>query len=169
MNDTERNALEQEFEETSAKLTEMMARLPEMEAAYAKYEAAARAGMVAAFYDLVKEETEEIARMDKHVVKAQEALAAAEKTASKDQLAAAREALTGEELAYAHAQELLKKAQSCYNEEITHQGFDSEAAWQAAFLTKPAFMKLEETIQPFRIEYAQLLKRCEEIEALLSD
>lgn len=169
MNDTERLALEQEFEAKSAKLTEMMARMPEMEAAYAKYEAAARAGVIAALYDAFKEETEELARMEQHVEKAREALNAATKAANKDRIAAAREALQSEELACDHAKTLLQKAQARYEEEVTRQHFESEAAWQAAFLGKPAFMKLEETIQPFRQEYAQLLTRCQEIEALLDE
>lgn len=169
MNDTERKALEQEFEEKSARLTEMMARMPEMEAAYARYEAASRASMMATLYDLLKDEKEELARMQHHVAKAREEREAAEKTGSKTRIAAAREAVESEELALSHAQALLEKAQARYAAEMPRQGFDSESAWQAAFLTKPAFMNLEGKIQPFRREYAELLARCQEIEALLGD
>lgn len=169
MDDTQRQALEAEFEQNRARLTEMMDSLPQMQAAHAQYEAAARANAVAAAYDALKDEKEEISRMEGHVAAAQASLDAANKRNDKTGSAMAGEKLEAETLALGHAQELLAAAQARYDAEITRQGFDSEAAWQAAFLTKPAFMKLEETLTPFREEYARLLARCEEIEAQLGE
>lgn len=168
MTDMERNALEREFEDKSGRLSEMMIQMSEMEKLYKKYEAAVRANAVMTFYEAVTREQEEASRMQKHVHKACKECEAAQASKEQTLIDAASEAWQAQKLAHSHALLQMENAQIRYVEELKNQGFDSEDAFKAAFLTKPAFMKLEETVNPFRMEYATLLARCEEIEALLS-
>lgn len=169
MDDMQRKALEQEFEQVSAKLTEMMGQMPEMEAAYAKYEAASRANMVAAIYDILTEEQAECERMEGHVNTAQASYDAAKKREDQSGSVLALDKLNAQKLALEHAKSHLEKAKARFAQEIARQGFESEDAFKAAFLTKPAFMNLEAKLRPFTEEYNALLERCREIDALLAE
>lgn len=169
MDNTQRNALEREFEDKSGRLTEMMMQMSDMQTAWQKYEAATRAGLVKTLYDALAEEEEEVARMQKHVNNAAEEAKKVRLSGEKALADAAEEARKAQQLALDHAIAHRDSARRAYENMLAQQGFDSEAAFKAAYLTKPQFLKLEETIMPFRMEYAQLLARCEEIEALLGD
>lgn len=169
MDDMQRKALEQEFEQASARLTEMMGMMPEMEAAYAKYEAASRAGMVSAIYDVLCEEQAECERMEGHVATAQASYDAAKKREDQTGSVLALDKLNAQKLALEHAKAHLEKAKARFAQEIERQGFDSEEAFKAAYLNKPAFMNLEEKLRPFSQEYNTLLERCKEIDALLAE
>lgn len=169
MNDTQRTALEQEFEEKRARLTAMMAQMDDMQRAWQQYEAAARAERVRAAFDALAAEEEEVARMQGHVERAAAEVKAAKRSGEKALTGAAEEALDAQRLALDLAVRHRDDARRAYDAALTGQGFDSEEAFRAACLTKPALAKLEETIMPFRTEYARLLSRCEEIETLLGE
>lgn len=169
MDNAQRNALEREFEDKSARLTEMMIQMGDMQKAWQKYEAATRAGLVKTLYDALTAEEEEVARMQGHVNKAAEEAKNAKRSGEKTLANAAAEAHKAQQLALDLAISHRDNARRAYEGMLAQQGFDSEAAFKAAYLTKPQFLKLEETIMPFRMEYATLLARCEEIEALLGD
>lgn len=169
MNDTQRTALEQEFEEKRDRLTAMMAQMDDMQRAWQQYEAAARAERVRALDEALAAEEEEVARMQGHVERAAAEVKAAKRSGEKALTNAAEEALDAQRLALDLAVRHRDSARRAYDAALTGQGFDSEAAFRAACLTKPALAKLEETIMPFRAEYAQLLSRCEEIEKLLGE
>lgn len=168
MTDMERNALEREFEDKSGRLSEMMIQMSEMEKLYKKYEAAVRANAVMEAYEALRAENDEVGRMQGHVSKATTESKNAKRSGEKMLAEAAVEALDAQKLALDLAHQKQEEARAAYEAALKENGFDSEDAFKAAFLTKPAFMKLEETINPFRMEYATLLARCEEIEALLS-
>ena len=169
MNDMERNALEREFEEKSGRLTEMMLQMSDMQIAYRKWEAACRANAVMQAYDALTAENEEVARMQKHVERATQESKNAATSGAKELAQAAKAAANAQQLALDLAMEKQASAKAAYEAALTANGFDSEDAFKAAFLAKPAFMKLDETITPFRTEYAALLARCQEIEALLPE
>ena len=169
MTDMERNALEREFEDKSGRLTEMMIQMGEMEKLYKKYEAASRANAVMEAYEAMTAENDEVERMSKHVSRAEEQSKNAKTSGAKELAEAARQAAAAQQLALDLAVKKQADAKAAYEAALAENGFDSEDAFKAAFLTKPAFMKLEETVNPFRMEYATLLARCEEIEALLPD
>lgn len=169
MTDMERNALEKEFEEKSARLTEMMIQMGDMEKAWKQYEAAARANTVMEAYEALTAENDEVARMRNHISKATTESKNAKRSGEKMLADAAGEALEALKLSCNLAEKKQVEAKARYEAALSENGFASEAAFKAAFLTKPAFMKLGETINPFRMEYAQLLARCEEIEKLLGD
>lgn len=169
MDETMRIALEAEFDEKSAKLSDMMEKMPEMQAAYAQYEAAARALAVKEAENAAREEDAEVERMQGHCEKALSNLNAAKESGDDARVAPCQAAYEAELLAFDLAKKRQQEAYSRYEAALTQQGFESKDAYQQAFLPKPKFMKLEETIQPFRKEYAQLLARCEEIETLLSE
>ena len=162
MNEMERIALEREFEDKSGRLTEMMLQMSDMQTAYRKWEAASRANAVMAAYEAMTAENDEVARMQKHVDRAAEE----SKNAASS---GAKAAANAQQLALDLAKEKQASAKAAYEAALAENGFDSEEAFKAAFLTKPAFMKLDETVTPFRMEYATLLARCEEIEALLPE
>ena len=168
MDETMRKALEQEFDEKSARLSEMMEQMPAMQQAYQQYEAALRAFAVKELENAMKEEEDEVKRMNGHCQRAQEQVNAATKTGDPTYIAQCKEARAAEQLAMELAQRRLAEAKARYAEALSQHGFEDEAAYRAAFMAKPAFMKLEKNLQPFREEYAALLARCEEIEALLS-
>jgi len=168
MTEMERNALEREFEDKSGRLTEMMIQMSDMQTAYKKYEAAARANAVMVAYEAMTAENDEVERMQKHVSRAEEQSKNAKTSGTKEFASAAKEAAKAQQLALELALKKQAEAKTAYEAALHENGFDSEEAFKAAFLTKPAFMKLDETINPFRMEYATLLARCEEIEALLS-
>jgi len=169
MDDMTRKALEAEFDEKSARLSEMMEKMPEMQAAYQKYEAAVRARTVKELEIAAKDETAEMERMQARCQQAQNDLNAATQAGDPARIAACKEKRADEHLAFDLAERRMQDACRRYQTEIVQQGFASEQAYAQAFLAKPAFMKLEKTIQPFRQEYAGLLARCEEIEKLLSE
>lgn len=168
MTDMERNALEKEFEDKSGRLSEMMIQMSDMQTAWKKYEAAVRANAVMEAYEALKAENDEVERMQGHVSKATTESKNAKRSGAKEFAEAAAQALDAQKLALDLALEKQADAKAAYEAALKENGFDSEAAFKSAFLGKPAFMKLDETINPFRMEYAQLLARCEEIEALLS-
>ena len=169
MNEMERIALEREFEEKSGRLTEMMLQMGDMQIAYRKWEAASRANAVMEAYDALTAENDEVARMSKHVDRAAQESKNAAASGAKELADAAKAAANAQQLALDLAKEKQAKAKAAYEAALTENGFESEEAFKAAFLTKPAFMKLDETVTPFRMEYATLLARCEEIEALLPE
>ena len=169
MTDKERNALEREFEDKSGRLTEMMIQMSEMEKLYKKYEAAARANVVMTAYEAMTAEGDEVERMSRHASRAKEQSKNARTSGVKEFADAAKQAADAQQLALDLAVKKQAEAKAAYEAALAENGFESEAAFKAAFLTKPAFMKLDETVTPFRMEYATLLARCEEIEALLSD
>lgn len=169
MTEMERNALEREFEDKSGRLTEMMIQMGEMEKLYKKYEAAARANAVMTAYEAMTAESDEVERMSKHASRAEAQSKNAKSSGAKELADAAKEAAAAQNLALDLARKKQAEAKAAYEAALAENGFESEAAFKAAFLTKPAFMKLEETVNPFRMEYATLLARCEEIEVLLSD
>ena len=169
MNEMERVALEREFEEKSGRLTEMMLQMSDMQIAYRKWEAASRANAVMEAYDALTAENDEVARMSKHVDRAAQESKNAAASGAKELADAAKAAANAQQLALDLAKEKQAKAKAAYEAALTENGFESEEAFKAAFLTKPAFMKLDETVTPFRMEYATLLARCEEIEALLPE
>lgn len=169
MTDMERNALEREFEDKSGRLTEMMIQMGEMEKLYKKYEAASRANAVMEAYEAMTAENNEVERMSKHVSRAAEESKNAASSGAKELAKAAKAAANAQQLALDLAKEKQTSAKAAYEAALAENGFNSEEAFKSAFLAKPAFMKLEETVNPFRMEYATLLARCEEIEALLGD
>lgn len=169
MTDIQRTALEKEFEDKSARLTEMMIQMGDMEKAWKKLEAATRANVVMEAYEALTAENDEVARMQKHVDRAAQESKNAASSGAKELAEAAKAAVNAQQLALDLAKEKQAAAKAAYEAALTAQSFASEAAFKAAYLTKPAFMKLEETVNPFRMEYAQLLARCEEIEALLPE
>ena len=169
MNEMERTALEKEFEEKSGRLTEMMLQMSDMQTAYRKWEAASRANAVMEAYDALTAENDEVARMQKHVDRAAEESKNAANSGAKELADAAKAAANAQKLALDLAKEKQANAKAAYEAALAANGFDSEDAFKAAFLTKPAFMKLDETVTPFRTEYAALLSRCQEIEALLPE
>ena len=165
----ERIALEREFEEKSGRLTEMMLQMGDMQIAYRKWEAASRANAVMEAYDALTAENDEVARMSKHVDRAAQESKNAAASGAKELADAAKAAVNAQQMALDLAKEKQAKAKAAYEAALAENGFESEEAFKAAFLTKPAFMKLDETVTPFRMEYATLLARCEEIEALLPE
>ena len=169
MTDKERNALEREFEDKSGRLREMMIQMGDMEKAYKKWEAASRANAVMAAYEAMTAESDEVERMSKHAKRAEEQSKNAKTSGAKELADAAKEAAKAQKLALELAVKKQAEAKTAYEAALAENGFDSEAAFKAAFLTKPAFMKLDETVTPFRMEYATLLARCEEIVALLPE
>ena len=169
MDDTQRIALEQEFEEKSARLTEMMEQVPDMQKAYQQLEAAVRARAVKDAENAAKDETVEMERMLARCQQAQSDLEAAMQSGNEARIALCKQRREDEHLAFDLAERRMQDGCRRYQAEIIRQGFGSEAAYQAAFLTKPALLKLEEKVNPFREEYAALLARCEEIEKLLSE
>ena len=169
MDEMMRKALEEEFDAKSTRLSEMMQQMPEMEAAYKQYEAAVRAYTVKDAEIALKDEEEEVMRMDVHCQKAQGSLNAALQTGDPTRIAQCKQMREDEHLALDLAQRRLQEAKSHYEAVLAQQGFADEEAYRAAFLAKPAFLKLEKKVQPFRKEYAELLVRCEEIEKLLSE
>ena len=169
MNEMERIALEREFEEKSGRLTEMMLQMGDMQIAYRKWEAASRANAVMEAYDALTAENDEVARMSKHVDRAAQESKNAAASGAKELADAAKAAVNAQQMALDLAKEKQAKAKAAYEAALAENGFESEEAFKAAFLTKPAFMKLDETVTPFRMEYATLLARCEEIEALLPE
>lgn len=169
MNEMERIALEREFEEKSGRLTEMMLQMGDMQIAYRKWEAASRANAVMEAYDALTAENDEVARMSKHVDRAAQESKNAAASGAKELADAAKAAVNAQQMALDLAKEKQAKAKAAYEAALAQNGFESEEAFKAAFLTKPAFMKLDETVTPFRMEYATLLARCEEIEALLPE
>ena len=169
MNEMERIALEREFEEKSGRLTEMMLQMGDMQIAYRKWEAASRANAVMEAYDALTAENDEVARMSKHVDRAAQESKNAAASGAKELAYAAKAAVNAQQMALDLAKEKQAKAKAAYEAALAENGFESEEAFKAAFLTKPAFMKLDETVTPFRMEYATLLARCEEIEALLPE
>ena len=169
MNEMERIALEREFEDKSGRLTEMMLQMSDMQTAYRKWEAASRANAVMAAYEAMTAENDEVARMQKHVDRAAEESKNAASSGAKELAQAAKAAANAQQLALDLAKEKQASAKAAYEAALAENGFDSEEAFKAAFLTKPAFMKLDETVTPFRMEYATLLARCAEIEALLPE
>ena len=169
MNEMERIALEREFEEKSGRLTEMMLQMGDMQIAYRKWEAASRANAVMEAYDALTAENDEVARMSKHVDRAAQESKNAAASGAKELADAAKAAVNAQQMALDLAREKQAKAKAAYEAALAENGFESEEAFKAAFLTKPAFMKLDETVTPFRMEYATLLARCEEIEALLPE
>lgn len=169
MTDMERNALEREFEEKSGRLSEMMEKMPEMQAAYQQLEAALRARAVKDAEIAAKDETAEMERMLARCQKAKAELDSAKQAGDEARMAAASQRCEDEHLAFDLAEHRMQDACRRYQAEIVRQGFGSETAYAAAFLTKPAQLKLEEKVNPFREEYAKLLARCEEIERLLGD
>ena len=169
MDDTQRIALEKEFEEKSARLTGMMTQMDEMQKAWKQLEAANRARAVKDAENAAKDETAEMERMLARCQQAKSDLNAATQAGDKARIAACQQKCDDEHLAFDLAERRMQDACRRYQAELVRQGFGSEQAYQAAFLTKPAHMKLEETVNPFREEYAALLARCEEIEKLLSE
>ena len=169
MNEMERTALEKEFEEKSGRLTEMMLQMSDMQTAYRKWEAASHANAVMEAYDALTAENDEVARMQKHADRAAEESKNAASSGAKELADAAKAAANAQKLALDLAKDKQANAKAAYEAALAANGFDSEDAFKAAFLTKPAFMKLDETVTPFRMEYATLLARCEEIEALLPE
>lgn len=168
MDEAMRKALEQEFDEKGARLAEMM-QMPEMEEACQQYEAAVRALAVKEIENAAKEEEEEVERMGVHCKKAQEQLNAATASGDPTYIAQCKENRAAEQLAMDLANKRLAEAKERYASALAQYGFNDEAAYRAAFLAKPAFMKLEKKTQPFRKEYAELYARCDEIEKLLSE
>ena len=169
MNEMERIALEREFEEKSGRLTEMMLQMSDVQIAYRKWEAASRANAVMEAYDALTAENDEVARMSKHVDRAAQESKNAAASGAKELADAAKAAVNAQQMALDLAKEKQAKAKAAYEAALAENGFESEETFKAAFLTKPAFMKLDETVTPFRMEYATLLARCEEIEALLPE
>ena len=168
MDEAMRKALIEEFEVKSERLSRMMQQMPEMEAAYRQYEAAERACAVKETEIALREEAEEVQRMGVHCKKAQEQVNAATKTGDPAYMAQCKENREAEHLAMELAEKRLEEAKAAYQAALAQYGFEDEAAYRAAFLAKPAFMKLEKKVQPFRMEYAELYARCEEIEKQLS-
>ena len=168
MKDMQRIALEQEFDEKSARITQMMARMEEMQRAYHQLEEARRARMVKDTENAAREET---AQMERELAHCQQAKADADAAAMSgdaariDVCALARdEAHRAFDLAERRMQDACRR----YQMELARQGFGSEQAYRVAFMTKPAQQRLEAEVTAFREEYAVLLNRCEEIEKLLA-
>ena len=167
MDDMQKTQLENEFEQKSARLTVMMAQTTSIQAACRKLENARRARIIRDAENAAKDETAEMERMLARCQQAQSDYEAAMHSGDEARIAACRQKRDDEHLAYDLAERRMQDACRRYQAEITRQGFGSEQAYQAAFLTKPAQQKLEETISAFREEYTTLLKRCEELADLL--
>lgn len=131
-------------------------------------EAAIRARAVKHAENAAKEETAEMERMLARCQQAKAVLSAANHTGDEARIASAQQACNEEHLAFDLAERRMQDACRRYQAEIIRQGFADESAYQKAFRTKPVQEKLEAKVTPFRMEYAALLTRCEEIESLLS-
>lgn len=169
MDDMTRAALEAEFDAKSAELSGMMENLEEIQRAYAQLALALRARAVKEKENAAREETAEMERMLARCQQAQSDLRAATGAGDRARMDACQAALDAENLAFDLAQRHMKDACRRYQDELRRQGFASEQAYQEAFLTLPAQKKLEEQVEPFRARYAELLRRCEELAALLEN
>ncbi len=163
----EREALEVEFAQKRAELAEMMKQMEHMQASYARLTQARRARAVKEKENAAREET---AAMERQLTRCQQAKSNLDAAiAADDQMrkSACEAACEKEKSAFELAQRRERDACRRYQDELRRQGFSSEAAYQAAFLTLPAQNKLEKEVEPFRTRYAQLLERLKEINAAL--
>lgn len=168
MDEMTRQTLEKEFEEKRIQLSRMMKQMERAQADYRRLVLARRARAVKEREKAAREET---VRMEQALACCQQLhsnLNTAIQNGDPAQISFCESSLQAQKRSFELAQLRVQDACRRYQRELAEQGFPTEYAYQQALLTLPAQQQLENQIEPFRTQYAQLLQRCQELADLLN-